>query len=69
MVITLLQHNNSENKGQHWWIIIVIYAQPLMQHVGENNFNDLQTQLNVVMLLHKVNSDYNLWTCSISSFP
>lgn len=38
----------------------MIYAQPLMQHVSDNNFNDLQTQLNVVMLLHKVNNDCKL---------
>jgi hypothetical protein len=69
MVIALLQHNDSESNGQHWWIIIVIYAQPLVQHVGDNDFNDLQTQLNVVMLLHEVNSDCKLWTCSISISP
>jgi hypothetical protein len=69
MVIALLQHNDNESNGQHWWIIIVIYAQPLVQHVGDNDFNDLQTQLNFVMLLHKVNSDCKLWTCSILSSP
>jgi hypothetical protein len=40
-----------------------------MQHVGDNDFNDLQTQFNVVTLLHEVNSDCKLWTCSILSSP